>query len=277
MSRSFAPGLTLIANACLDRINGSAWQAGGAPVYALPAYRALTAGGAIHYSCAGGDAGLIGAAFRGAPEGLAVVCHAAAQTIHFDITSAGDDRSFGVLATGHTWRAADLADLAVPTRWVHFAPLLGGDVATDLLATLAARGHIVSYDGQGLVRGATIGPLVLEARVPAGLLDHLSVLKLSVEEAAILAAPDPFSAATAARLGVPEVLVTAGSGGATLYWDGTVIHVSPARVIPVEATGAGDAFSTAYAIARDRGEDPPEATRTATGVVQAILAARLGG
>ena len=58
-----------------------------------------------------------------------------------------------------------------------------------------------------------------------------------------------------AALPVPEVVVTHGSHGSTLYVNGRPEKV-PAFPLPAEPTGAGDAFSISYVAARSIGSSP---------------------
>jgi 2-dehydro-3-deoxygluconokinase len=88
------------------------------------------------------------------------------------------------------------------------------------------------------------------------------VLKLAEEEAEVLGDP--------AGLGPREVLVTHGSRGATVYTGGRSEFI-PARGLPVDPTGAGDAFTTAYIVGRNAGFAPAGAARRATAVVAALL------
>jgi 2-dehydro-3-deoxygluconokinase len=89
------------------------------------------------------------------------------------------------------------------------------------------------------------------------------VLKLADEEAEVLGDP--------AALGVREVLLTHGSRGSTIYYGGTSEHV-PAHAIGTDPTGAGDAYATAYVVARNAGFAPVGAARRATAVVASMLA-----
>ena len=161
---------------------------------------------------------------------------------------------------GDEWRPADLAVLP-STRWVHVAPLFRGEFPVKTLAALARRCR-VSFDAQGLVRAPELGPLRLDADYDPEILRHLWVLKLADEEAEVVGDPT--------ALGVREVLVTHGSRGSTVYYGGTSEYV-PARPLDVNATGAGDAFATAYIVGRQAGLRPVGAARRATAVVAAVL------
>ena len=120
----------------------------------------------------------------------------------------------------------------------------------------------MSFDGQGLVRAPEIGPLRLDDDFDREILRHIWVLKLAEEEAEVLGDPG--------ALGVREVLVTSGSRGSKVYYGGTSEYV-PARPLPTDPTGAGDAFSTAYIVGRNAGFSPTGAARRATTVVASML------
>ena len=188
---------------------------------------------------------------------------AGTQTATFGISYDGDVRTMLVEGLGDAWSPADLAALP-STRWVHVAPLARHEFPTETIAALARRSR-VSFDGQGLVRVPELGPLRLDDDYDPELLRHLWVLKLAEEEAEVVG--DPYS------LGVREVIVTHGSRGATVYVGGTREHVR-AHPLDVDPTGAGDAFATAYVVARNAGFGPVGAARRATAVVAAVLAGR---
>jgi sugar/nucleoside kinase (ribokinase family) len=183
-----------------------------------------------------------------------------ASTASFSFHYEGDRRVMRVEALGDTWAPADVP--ALPTvRWAHIAPLSRGEFPVETLAALARRCRI-SLDGQGLVRVPELGPLQLDGNFDRDLLLHVWVLKLAEEEAEVLGDP--------AALGVREVVVTHGSRGATLYLRGRAERV-PARPFPGDPTGAGDAFATAYVVARNAGFAPVGAARRATAVVASLL------
>lgn len=103
----------------------------------------------------------------------------------------------------------------------------------------------------------------------------MTTLKLADDEAAILAGGEPFGEAHAARLGVPEILVTFGSAGADVYIDAIKTHVSSERSVQgVHTTGSGDMFAVSYAAARAAAIDPIEAARAACALVADVLERR---
>ena len=105
-------------------------------------------------------------------------------------------------------------------------------------------------------------PLRLDDDFDHALLRHIWALKLAEEEAEIVG--------DVHALGVREVLVTHGSRGATVYAAGTR-ELVVARGVDTDPTGAGDAFMTAYVVARSAGFGPVGAARRATTVVAAVL------
>jgi sugar/nucleoside kinase (ribokinase family) len=112
------------------------------------------------------------------------------------------------------------------------------------------------------VRVPRVGPLQLDDDFDRELLRHVWVLKLAEEEAEVVGDP--------ASLGVREVLVTHGSRGSTVYVGGRSEFV-PARPLGDDPTGAGDAYSIAYVVARNAGFGPVGAARRATAVVASLF------
>jgi sugar/nucleoside kinase (ribokinase family) len=139
--------------------------------------------------------------------------------------------------------------------------VLRGDLDADLLAWLA-RDHRLLFDGQGLVRARETGDLRLDADFDPATLRHVRVLKLAEEEAAAIG--------DVVELGVPEILVTAGSEGSRVITRDGETHV-PARPLPHDPTGAGDAFAVTYAASRAEGHRPVSAARRATALVAALM------
>jgi sugar/nucleoside kinase (ribokinase family) len=184
-------------------------------------------------------------------------------TACFEFSYTGDRREMRVVAAGDVWAPDDLPPLD-GAGWVHVAPLLRSDFPAATIAALAARRRVL-LDGQGLVRAATPGPLVLDGEFDREALRHVTALKLAEEEAEVLGDP--------AALGVAEVLVTHGSRGADVYADGRVERVA-GEPVDADPTGSGDVFALAYGSARDSGSAPLDAARQAAAVVTALLRER---
>lgn len=266
MPRELVPGVTVLGNLAIDIINGAEPSPGGCASFAGVALQAAGGAGRIVAMGAEDDHALFdpllerfGSLVQILPSGVT-----SSFSLDYDDT---DHRHMGVEAIGPVWTPDDI-DAADPvTTWVHLAPLLRTDFPADTLAALAARGHRVAYDGQGLVRADRLGPLVEDRHFPAELLAHLDILKLAEDEAVIVA-DGPFDASTAQRLGVPEILVTYGSEGCDIYVDGTVLRVPAAwRVLGVQTTGAGDMFTACYVAHRAAGADPRRAAESASALV----------
>jgi sugar/nucleoside kinase (ribokinase family) len=250
--------IALIGNLSRDELPGRPPQVGGGSYHGARALHRLRVPARIVARCAVGDRDLLLPPLirLGTPVRYVPGASTAAFSFHYE----GDRRVMSVAALGDTWAPSDLPPLPA-VRWTHIAPLSRGEFPRETLAALARRCR-VSLDGQGLVRAPELGPLRLDAEFDHELLRHVWVLKLAEEEAEVLGDPT--------ALGVREVVVTHGSRGATLYLRGHSERI-PARAITGDPTGAGDAFATAYVVARNAGFAPAGAARRATAVVASLL------
>jgi sugar/nucleoside kinase (ribokinase family) len=251
--------IALLGNLTYDLLPGRPPRIGGGPFHCARALRRLEVGAPIYPRSAQTD-----------PDhhvplvsrlGTPVEYVRGTSTPVFGISYTGDVRQMRIETLGDTWTPGDLPVLPEAVRWVHVAPLARSDFPAETLAVLA-QGRKLAFDGQGLVRVPETGELRLDADFDPELLRHVTMLKLSDEEAEVLGDP--------AALPVPEVLVTHGSHGSTLYMEGRTEKV-PAFPLPAEPTGAGDAFSISYVAARSIGSSPPAAAGYATAVVGAVL------
>jgi sugar/nucleoside kinase (ribokinase family) len=273
------PELTLIANVALDRVNRGPWTCGGCPTFAPYAFAHLQAQGVINAACADEDLAM----FRAleADGSVSFRFKRAAATTRFDLNYSGefsDTRSMVLHSLGHAWSEADIDRLEIDSEWVHLAPLLRSDFSVAAVARLSARGHRVAYDGQGLVRVPQIGELTLDARYDPELLPHLTALKLSEDETAVVASVHGLERALERLSHIPELLLTHGSRGAEVRSGGTLRHVAPDHVVAdVQTTGAGDVFMIAYLIGRARDLAPTAAAALGAGVAATMLAERKDG
>jgi hypothetical protein len=250
--------IALIGNLSRDELPGRPPQVGGGSYHGARALHRLRVPARIVARCAVADREtLLPPLVRlGTPVRYIPGDSTAAFSFHYE----GDRRVMRVEALGDVWVPGDLP--ALPTvRWAHVAPLARGEFPLETLAALARRCR-VSLDGQGLVRAPTLGPLQLDDDFDRDLLRHVWILKLADEEAEALGDPG--------ALGVREVVVTHGSRGATLYLRGQTEQI-PARPMDGDPTGSGDAFATAYVVARNAGFAPAGAARRATAVVASLL------
>jgi len=253
--------IALLGNLARDIFPGEPPRTGGAPYHAARAMARMGVTGSVYARCARADAETLLAPF--AELGTQVHYVPGESTASFAIDERGPERELEVLAIGDSWLPDDLPALPPAVEWVHVAPLTRSDFPAQTLAALA-QGRRVLLDGQGLVRPARLGRLVLDGAYDPAMLASVWVLKLSEEEAAVLG--------EVTELAVPELLVTHGTAGATLYCGGRREDVAAAAV-GGNHTGTGDAFSIAYLAGRASGLDPLAATRRATVVVSEMLAA----
>jgi sugar/nucleoside kinase (ribokinase family) len=262
----------VIGNVACDRVDGGPPSPGGCPTFAAQAFRLLGREGQILTRFAEEDSEL----FDGYLQrlGVPVTVLGARSTSAFALDYRGDARTMEVAAVGDPWTPADVQALSPDVRWVHVAPLLRSDFPVETLAALADSGRRVSFDGQGLVRVPRTGPMTVDAEFDPRLLSSLTVLKLAEDEATVVSG-GRFDHADAARLGVPEILLTLGSKGAILYLEGETEGVPvTGPVLDVQTTGAGDVFMVAYIASRSDGEHPVAAANRAAAVVARMLEER---
>lgn len=251
--------IALLGNLSRDLLPGQAPRVGGGSYHGARALQRLRVPARIVARCAAADKdSLLPPVIR---LGTPVRYVPGVATATFSFSYNGDVRTMTIDALGDAWEPADLPELP-SGRWVHVAPLARHEFPLATIAALAKRRRI-SFDGQGLVRVPEVGPLRLDDDFDRELLRHVWVLKLADEEAEVLGDP--------AALGVREVVVTHGSRGSTVYCGGRTEFV-PARAFPGDPTGTGDAFATAYVVARNAGFAPAGAARRATAVVASLIA-----
>jgi sugar/nucleoside kinase (ribokinase family) len=250
--------IALVGNLSRDLLPGEPPRVGGGSFHGARALQRLRVPARIVARCAGADRdSLLPPVVR---LGTPVRFVQGKSTATFSFSYDGDRRTMHIDSLGDTWLPGDLPEL--PTGgWAHLAPLSRNDFPAETVAALALRRRI-SFDGQGLVRAAEEGPLRLDANFDRETLRHVWVLKLAEEEAEVIGDP--------ASLGVREVIVTHGSRGSTVYLGGRAEFV-PARALPGDPTGAGDAFATSYIVGRNAGFSPVGAAQRATAVVASLL------
>ena len=261
--------IAVAGNLSRDRIAGGPARAGGGPFHCARGLRALGGRATIVTKAAAADARLVE---QLEALGLPVRWQASGTTAAFGIEYEGEMRRMVVEALGEPWAPAEargwVAEALGEVRWVHVAPLARSDFPAETLAELA-RGRRLSLDGQGLVRRARTGPLVLDADYDPDVLRSVSILKLAEEEAAVIGAT---TQAGVRALGVPEVVVTLGLRGALVYAGGAAVHVPTTPLEGVDPTGAGDAFAAVYVAARAEGLSPTAAASRACAIVGSLLA-----
>jgi sugar/nucleoside kinase (ribokinase family) len=255
--------VAVVGNLSLDLVDGGPPRVGGPPYHAARALAALGVPAVVRVKCAEDDRSRL---LRPLEElGLSIEWRPGEMTATYAFSYDGDVRTMEVLELGSTWSADDVTGL--DDEWIHVGALFRGEFPDETLAALA-EGARLSFDGQGLVRAARRGPLVLEPEPEPSFLRHVSVLKLSEEEA--LALVGGLDEERLSSLGVAEVLVTLGSRGCIVAVEGQLFRV-PAHPLEVDPTGAGDAFAAAYVVERSRGLPSREAAENATHLVHDLL------
>jgi sugar/nucleoside kinase (ribokinase family) len=255
--------LAVIGHLSRDVVAGGTPRIGGAPWYAGRALRLLGDEATLFAKC--GDDDRARFQRRLASLGLPASLSTGGVTTSFAFSyDDGGERTMTVEAIGEPWRL-DEPPSALLRRvdWLHVAPLLRGDFDAAALERLGS-GRRLLLDAQGLVRVRQLGPLTLDADYDPDVLRHVSILKLSEEEARVL---EPLT-----ELSLPEIVLTRGAGGSVVFVHGRPEEI-PARPVEgeVDPTGAGDAFAVSYLAARADGHAPASAARRATALVAALL------
>ena len=240
--------LAVVGQLSRDLVAGGPPRIGGPPWHAGRALRALDVDARIVAKCGEADA----VEFTRQLETLELPFDLAvgAETTAFSFSYDADGvRTMTVEAVGDPWRKEELRLGAI--EWVHVGPVLRGEIDLAWIAD----GRTVLLDGHGLVRVPETGPLRLDGEFDHEQLDHVAVLKLSDEEAAVVGEVD-----------VPELVVTHGARGATV--NGVSVA---AEHVDRDPTGAGDMFAAAYLVSRAQGAGPEDAARRATALVSELL------
>ena len=263
--------VAIVGHLARDRIAGGPPRVGGGAFHCARALRVIGREAVIVTKIPPRERRLLDGVVR---LGVPVLFRPADSMPGFGIDYDGDARTMTVDSLGDPWTPEDargwVAEALRGVAWAHVAPLGRSDFPAETLAALA-RGRRLSLDGQGLVRAPVVGPLTVDADYDPEILRHVSILKLSEEEAAVVVGGIDEQALRA--LGVPEVIVTLGPRGSIVYADGLAEHV-PARPVVCDPTGAGDFYAAAYLAARAGGAAPVAAARRATAVARDLLAGR---
>jgi len=262
--------LGVIGHLSRDIVGGST-RIGGAPWYAGRGLRTLGDDAVLFAKCGELDRARWQRrlATIGLPASLSTGGHSTSFSIRYE---EGGARTMTVEAIGEPWRLDEPpSGLLRRVEALQVAPLLRSDFDAAALERLGS-GRRLLLDAQGLVRVPQLGPLELDAGYDPDVLRHVSILKVSEEEAEVLTGG---AVDALADLGVPEVVLTRGERGSVVIVNGEAEEI-PARPVggDVDPTGAGDAFAAAYLSARHSGHSPASAARRATALVAALLLRR---
>jgi len=267
--------VAILGNLSVDRVAGAAPRPGGGVYYGAVGARRLGVDARVAARCAEGERAVALAPLE--RIGLPVAFEPADETTRFSFHYEGEQRVMEVDAIGDPWTPGDITGWAARALagagWVHVGALLRSDFAAVTLRAAAAGGRKLLVDAQGLLRCAETGPLRRDADIDPSLLASVHVLKLSEDEAQLLAGGlDP---ASLRALGVPEVVLTLGSEGSVVVTADGEERVPADHVPGVDPTGAGDMYAVGYLAARAGGAPPGEAARKAGALVTALLSERI--
>ena len=265
--------LAVIGLTARDTVDDGATTTGGAPFYAAQALRQAGASARLVTKVAASDQALL--------EPMAAdetTWRPASETAAYALAHDPDtgERLVTLEELGEPWAPAEIETWVLPAlagvAAVHAGALCAADFPVEALALLAQERRL-SLDAQGLVRPARLGAVEMERPSSLDALEHVEVLKLSLEEAAVLGV-EP-TAASMAAIGVPEVVLTAGSRGAWIYVRGAVVEIATEAAAVRDTTGAGDGFIACYLHARLEGASGADAGAFAARAVADMLRQRL--
>jgi sugar/nucleoside kinase (ribokinase family) len=146
----------------------------------------------------------------------------------------------------------------VEAKIFHLGPLLADDISTDFIRSLAGKGKI-SLDAQGYLRkveNQKVYPVGWPEKQDA--LQYVDILKADEAEMEVLTGENSVEkgALILAGWGVKEIVITNGSMGSTIYYDGIFYNIPAYKPEIVEdATGCGDTYMAGYLYCRSKGMD----------------------
>jgi len=158
-----------------------------------------------------------------------------------------DERTIEMTSSAGPFSVDDVADVQA-RAYAIVASSVRGEMPTEVVETLAARGAIIALDVQGFIRVLRNGALSHDDWPgKEAVLRHVAVLKTDAYEAKLLTGESDRRAAARrlAEYGPREVLVT-NSSGVLLYHDGAFDEVP---LVPRELrgrSGRGDTCTGAY-------------------------------
>jgi len=152
-----------------------------------------------------------------------------------------------------TWAPEPLPQLSATCSFLHFGSLslLQEPAAGRIIDLIRAHAErcVIVFDPN--VRVSLIADLPAYRKKFSGWVAHADILKLSDEDAELIAPGQPVDALAADFLaaGVLAVVVTRGAQGATLYRSGAApLAVKPPPTKVVDTIGAGDTFTAGLSV-----------------------------
>jgi len=128
-----------------------------------------------------------------------------------------------------------------------YASPIAGEVSPELLAHLKSQGGVVMLDPQGVLREIEKdGKVEVKPKDLSGYLKHCDVVKIGMEEAAILKKDVSEAMKELKKSGPSVVIVTRGGDSVLALCDGKVHEFQTLKVAAQDVTGAGDVFGAAF-------------------------------
>jgi len=202
-------------------------------------------------------------------KGLEIKVQPSTHTVFFE-NIYGDNpdiRTQNVLAKADPFAIEPLQN--IEAQMFHLGPLLADDMSTEFIKAISKKGK-VSLDAQGYLRKvedqkvrAVDWPDKIEA------LKYVDILKVDEAEMTVLTGYEKVSdgAKILADWGVKEVVVTNGSLGSIIYYEGTFYNIPAYRPeVVVDATGCGDTYMGGYLYQRVKGKDIQESGQFAAAI-----------
>ena len=198
--------------------------------------------------------------------GIEVVCHDSEHTVYFEnkYGENSNNRTQRVLAKADPFTLDEVRKL--DAKIFHLGTLLNDDFSPEVVKYLSTKGQI-SIDVQGYlreVRGESVH--AIEWKDKKDILTCTDILKLNEHEMEVITSyKNPRTVALALHeLGVKEVVITLGSYGSLIYFDGKFYEIPAYKPTElVDATGCGDTYSTGYLYCRSQGIGVEEAGKFA--------------
>lgn len=207
--------------------------------------------------------------------GVTVLAHATPASTCLRLiypTANLDERTIELTSSAGPFTLEDIA--SVNARAFIVGASVRGEVPTQVVEALAAKGALIALDVQGYLRIVRDGKLVAdEWRDKASVLRHVTILKTDAVEAQLITGESDRRAAARilASYGPREILLT-HSGGVLVYHDGVF---DEAPLVPREVkgrSGRGDTCTAAY-VSRRLSNPPADAVVWAAAVTSLKLEA----
>ncbi len=157
-----------------------------------------------------------------------------------------DERTIELTSSAGPFSVEEVADLQA--RAFVIGASVRGEVPSEVVEALAAKGAIIALDVQGFIRVVRHGTLTFDDWPgKESILRHVTVLKTDAVEATLITGEVDrrFAAKRLAAYGPREVLLT--HGGGVLVYNGGTFHEAP--FVPQEVrgrSGRGDTCTSAY-------------------------------